>query len=30
MAEKALGKLSHPSTTWLTWTYTLVPAFGSP
>ena len=30
MAEKALGRLSHPSTIWLTWTYTLVPAFGTP
>jgi hypothetical protein len=30
MAEKVTGRSSHPSTNWLTWMYTFLPAGGAP
>lgn len=30
MPQKVTGRLSHPLTNWLTWTYTFLPAGGSP
>jgi hypothetical protein len=30
MAQKLTGRSSHPSTNWLTWTYTFLPTGGAP